>query len=382
MGRRIQSVFLLCLFLFSGVVWAEELPDESADQNLQGQLEASGAGELTSQVPDQTQEILEQLDLKELDYRILLSLTPEQIWQVCKAAFSKMIRAPLLLLGMLVAVILLCAAMDALKIGFNAKGLERIFNGVAVLCLITIVLEPVTDCIQKASQAIFQGSMFMNGFIPVFCGILASGGQLVSAGVYHLLLFGTSQVVGQAASQILVPLISIFLAFCFTGAIAPELHLDQIGKTVKKFVNWALGLLLTVYVGLLGIQSIVAVSADTVTVKTAKFVTSSFVPVIGSALSDALVTAQACLKLLKASVGVYGILIAVFTFLPLFAEIICWYLAMQAAAFLGQLMGTGSITKVLEATASALGLLMSITLLFGLLFIISTTVMLVVGAGG
>ncbi len=382
MGRRIQSVFLLCLFLFSGVVWAEELPDESADQNLQGQLEASGAGELTSQVPDQTQEILEQLDLKELDYRILLSLTPEQIWQVCKAAFLKMIRAPLLLLGMLVAVILLCAAMDALKIGFNAKGLEKIFNGVAVLCLITIVLEPVTDCIQKASQAIFQGSMFMNGFIPVFCGILASGGQLVSAGVYHLLLFGTSQVVGQAASQILVPLISIFLAFCFTGAIAPELHLDQIGKTVKKFVNWALGLLLTVYVGLLGIQSIVAVSADTVTVKTAKFVTSSFVPVIGSALSDALVTAQACLKLLKASVGVYGILIAVFTFLPLFAEIICWYLAMQAAAFLGQLMGTGSITKVLEATASALGLLMSITLLFGLLFIISTTVMLVVGAGG
>lgn len=382
MGRRIQSVFLLCLFLFSGVAWAEEPPGESADQNLQGQLEASGAEKLASQAPDQTQEILEQLDLKDLDYRQLLSLTPGQIWQVCKAAFSKMIRAPLLLLGMLVAVILLCAAMDALKIGFNAKGLEKVFNGVAVLCLITLVLEPVTDCIQKASQAIFQGSMFMNGFIPVFCGILASGGQPVSAGVYHLLLFGTSQVVGQAASQILVPLISIFLAFCFTGAIAPELHLDQIGKTVKKFVNWALGLLLTIYVGLLGIQSIVAVSADTVTVKTAKFVTSSFVPVIGSALSDALVTAQACLKLLKASVGVYGILIAVFTFLPLFAEIICWYLAMQAAAFLGQLMGTGSITKVLEATASALGLLMSITLLFGLLFIISTTVMLVVGAGG
>ncbi len=382
MRQRILSIFFLCVFLFSGVVWGEESSDEMTDQNLQGQLAASGAEELASQVPDQTQEILAQLDLNNLDYRLLLSLTPSQIWQVCKAAFSKMIRAPLLLLGMLVAVILLCAVMDALKIGFNAKGLEKVFNGVAVLCLITIVLEPVTDCIQKASQAIFQGSMFMNGFIPVFCGILASGGQPVSAGVYHLLLFGTSQVVGQAASQILVPLISIFLAFCFTGAIVPELHLDQIGKTVKKFVNWALGLLLTIYVGLLGIQSIVAVSADTVTVKTAKFVTSSFVPVIGSALSDALVTAQACLKLLKASVGVYGILIAVFTFLPLFVEIICWYLAMQAAAFLGQLMGTGSITKVLEGTASALGLLMSITLLFGLLFIISTTVMLVVGAGG
>ena len=143
-----------------------------------------------------------------------------------------------------------------------------------------------------------------------------------------------------------------------------------------------MGLLLTVYVGLLGVQSMVAVSADTVTVKTAKFVTSSFVPVIGSALSDALVTAQSCLKLLKTSVGVYGILIAVFTFLPLLAEIICWYLTMQAASLIGQLVGTGTLSKVLEATSSALGLLMSITLLFGLLFIISTTVMLVVGMGG
>ena len=382
MRQKIFSLFLICLFMFSGVAWAEELPDESTDQNLQGQLEASGADELVQQVPDQTKEILSQLELQDLDYRLLLSLTPGQIWQVCKAVFSKMVRAPLLLLGTLVAVILLCAAMDALKIGFNAKGLEKMFNGVAVLCLITVVLEPVTGCIQKASQAILQGSMFMNGFIPVFCGILASGGQPVSAGVYHLLRFGTSQVIGQAASQILVPLISIFLAFCFTGAIAPELHLDQIGKTIKKFVNWSLSLLLTVYVGLLGIQSIVAVSADTVTVKTAKFVTSSFVPVIGSALSDALVTAQACLKLLKASVGAYGILIAAFTYLPLLLEIICWYLAMQTAAFLGQLVGAGSIAKVLEGTASALGLLMSITLLFGLLFIISTTVMLVVGAGG
>ena len=382
MRRKIICLFLLCLFCIPRVAWAQETSDEITNKNLQGQIEASGAQELSEQAPDEAKEILSQLELQQLDYRKLLSLSPTQLWQVCKSAFSQTVRAPLLLLGTLTAVILLCAAMDALKVGFNAHGLDKVFSGVAVLCLIAAVLEPITYCIQKTAQAILQGSQFMNGFIPVFCGILTAGGQPVSAGVYHLLLFGTSQVVGQTASQILVPLIGIFLAFCFTAAIAPELHLDQIGKTVKKFVNWALGLLLTVYVGLLGVQSMVAVSADTVTVKTAKFVTSSFVPVIGSALSDALVTAQSCLKLLKTSVGVYGILIAAFTFLPLLAEIICWYLTMQAASLIGQLVGTGTLSKVLEATSSALGLLMSITLLFGLLFIISTTVMLVVGMGG
>ena len=79
---------------------------------------------------------------------------------------------------------------------------------------------------------------------------------------------------------------------------------------------------------------------------------------------------------------VFLFLVAAFTFLPLLTEIICWYLAMQAAALVSQLVGAGTLSKVLEGTASALGLLMSITLLFGLLFIISTTVMLIVGMGG
>lgn len=383
MGRKIICGILLVLCL-TPLAWAQDegQPEDLTGQNIESQMEAAGVAKLEESAPDAAKEILKQLELDQLDYRLLLSLTPGQLWQVIKGVVSQTVQAPLILLGAMVAVILLCSAMDALKVSFNAEGMEKVFNGVAVLCLVTAVLDPVTRCIQKASDAILQGSQFMTGFVPVFCGILTAGGQPVSAGVYHLLLFGTSQVVGQLAAKILVPLIGIFLAFCFTAAIVPELQMDKMAKTIKKFVNWALGLMLTVYIGLLGIQSMVAVSADTVTVKTAKFVTSSFVPVIGSALSDALVTAQACLKLLKTSVGVYGILIAALTFLPILLEIICWYLSMQAAVLVGQLVGASKVTKVLEGTAAALGLLMSITILFGLLFIISTTVMLIVGMGG
>ena len=87
---------------------------------------------MAEQAPDEAKEILSQLELQQLDYRKLLSLSPTQLWQVCKSAFSQTVRAPLLLLGTLTAVILLCAAMDALKVGFNAHGLDKVFSGVAV----------------------------------------------------------------------------------------------------------------------------------------------------------------------------------------------------------------------------------------------------------
>lgn len=156
MRRKIICLFLLCLFCIPGVAWAQETSDEITNQNLQGQIEASGAQELSEQAPDEAKEILSQLELQQLDYRKLLSLSPTQLWQVCKSAFSQTVRAPLLLLGTLTAVILLCATMDALKVGFNAHGLDKVFSGVAVLCLIAAVLEPITHCIQKLLKLFYK----------------------------------------------------------------------------------------------------------------------------------------------------------------------------------------------------------------------------------
>ena len=63
------------------------------------------------------------------------------------------------------------------------------------------------------------------------------------------------------------------------------------------------------------------------------------VPVVGGALSDALGSVQSCVKLLKTSVGAYGIIIAVMTFLPLLIESISWLLVTKisqvVAGFLG-----------------------------------------------
>ena len=356
--------------------------DESQWEYLQEQTESLGLQEITEDLPEETKDYLAKLNLRKLDGRQILSLTPKQLWLLIKEMFVRGIKAPLSLFGALSAVILLCAAVQTLKSGFHADGLERVFAAVSAMCIMAVILEPVTQCVQRVSQTVQDSAAFLNGYIPVFCGVLTVSGQPATAGIYHLLLFGASQMIAQAVSQLILPLIGIFLAFCFVGAMTPDLSLEKLSSALKKLIGWGLGLMLTVYVGLLGLQSMVAAGADSITMKTAKFVTSSFIPVIGSALSDAMMTARACLKLLKTSVGVYGILIAVLTFLPLFLEILCWYLSAQGAAMLGHLAGAKTPAKLMDGIADALGILLSILLLFCLLFIISTTIMLIVGAGG
>ena len=381
--KLIRIIFcMLLIAVWVRPAYGAEKTDESQWEYLQEQTESLGLQEITEDLSEETKDYLAKLNLRKLDGRQILSLTPKQLWLLIKEMFVRGIKAPLSLFGALSAVILLCAAVQALKSGFHADGLERVFAAVSAMCIMAVILEPVTQCVQRVSQTVQDSAAFLNGYIPVFCGVLTVSGQPATAGIYHLLLFGASQVIAQAVSQLILPLIGIFLAFCFVGAMTPDLSLEKLSSALKKLIGWGLGLMLTVYVGLLGLQSMVAAGADSITMKTAKFVTSSFIPVIGSALSDAMMTARACLKLLKTSVGVYGILIAVLTFLPLFLEILCWYLSAQGAAMLGHLAGAKTPAKLMDGIADALGILLSILLLFCLLFIISTTIMLIVGAGG
>lgn len=129
-------------------------------------------------------------------------------------------------------------------------------------------------------------------------------------------------------------------------------------------------------------QSMVAGGGDGMAYKTAKFLIGSFVPVVGGSLSEALTTAQGCLRMLKGWVGAYGVAVGALTFVPVLLEIAAWYGALQAAALAGDLAGAEKISKVLRGTAAALGLLLSITLVLGLLFIITLTIVLLTVSGG
>ena len=55
---------------------------------------------------------------------------------------------------------------------------------------------------------------------------------------------------------------------------------------------------------------------DVTTNRTLRFVVSSFVPVVGSALGEALSTVQGCIKVLKGGVGAFGVLAVVLCSCP------------------------------------------------------------------
>ena len=189
------------------------------------------------------------------------------------------------------------------------------------------------------------------------------------------------QVVAQIVSSVLVPLMGIYLAFCIAGSLAPGIDVNAVAQVIRKTVSWALGLLLTIFVGLLSLQTMVASGSDTVVSKTAKFLIGSFVPVVGSALSDAFVATQGYMKLLKTTVGVFGVLVAAMTFLPILLQTVMWYLAVNLSSALGEMLGVKPVAQILKSASATLGVLIAVILCFALLIIISTSLVLIISMG-
>lgn len=389
-GRRRRrggaAGLLLCVLLAGGILWSapaaaagETAPDP--DAVVDELLRESGVDSLFSLLPEEGRELLEEQGVDSVTPEALLDLS---FWDLLAAGWNRIgetLTAPLGLLAASVGVILLCALLQSMQSSFQGGTLERVFSAVSTLCISTVIMLPVTGLIRQICELLDTMSRFLLGFVPVYLGILTASGKPVSAAAYGTGVMGAAQVVAQLSATVLAPLLGIYLAFCLIGGASPEIHVDSIAKTVQSAVIAVLGLLLTVFVGLLSVQGVIAASADTLTMKTARFAVGSFLPVVGGALAEALSTIQSCMGVVRSVVGGFGIAAIAAAFLPPVLTVLCMKGALFVAGGVGDALGTSQAAGLLRAASSALTLLLGLVLVFGMLFVVSLSIMLVLANG-
>lgn len=384
MKAKIVFITLLFLFLFALPVHAQaDTPPPSEDQDYyQQQMELSGADELTNELPNDTRVMLENMGVNGADWESLQSLTPSAIFGQIASMAQSQSSGPLKAAVEVLAVMLLCALIEGMKLSLGERPMSGVMGAVSALCVCTIIILPVVSCVQSAAQVIKGASGFMLCYVPVIAGIMIAGGQTVSAASYHLMMVGAGEVISQIATGFLVPMLSIFLGLSITASISPRLNLNGICETFSKVVKWVLGVVMTIFVSLLTLQTVVGAAADTTGTKAVKFAISSFIPVVGGALSDAFNTVQGYVRLLKSGVGAFGILAAGCIFLPVILQCLLWMASVHICACVGDIFDLKQLSSLLRAAGKVISMLLAIILCCMMILTVSTVLVLVIGGGG
>lgn len=352
--------------------------DESDTDELLDEMQQSVSEELSGTVPESAEQMLEENGLSEFDTQAITDFQFTDLFQSIFQYIVQTIGTPFRLFILLVGVFMLMALVDSLH---TSEQMVTVQNFVGLTALLVVISSPVIECVQRAVNTIVECSQFLLGFIPVFTGVVAAAGKPVSSLTYSSFLFGTVQVISQIASSVLTPLLCIYLALCICGALNPQLHLDSAAASVKKVVIWTIGLLLTIFVALLSIQSLVSGASDTIATKTTKFFIGSSIPVFGSALSDVYSSIQGCLGFMKQVTGSFSIIVVICTFLPIVIDVLFIMLAVNLGAVVGDVMGVTRMCKLLRSVSSMLSLLLGLILCFAVMVIVSTTIIMVLSMG-
>lgn len=353
--------------------------DAMFQEYYEQQAEDSGANDLPNYLPDDTKSQLDQMGISGVDWNSIQSIQPNSVFSQILKMLGEGVQAPMKALLSLLGIMMLCALLNSMKINLGEKNMGGIMNLIGTLCICMVVITPIVQSIVKLTGVIHGASTFMLACIPVLVGIMIANGQTVTASSYNLLMLGTTNSISFLSAHFLAPCMNIFLGFSVVSAISPTLRLNTLCNTISKIVKWVLGFCMSVFTGLLTIQSLLGGSVDVTTNRTLRFVVSSFVPVVGSALGEALSTVQGCIKVLKGGVGAFGVLAVVFMFLPILIECLLWQMTLTVCAGIGDVFDLKEITSILNAASKVMSMMLAILLCTMAMMTISTVVVLMMG---
>jgi stage III sporulation protein AE len=344
-----------------------------------------GQGDLMDALPGTAREFMHENDITP-DNAGALSFTPLSVIRGVLDLFLDELSRPLRMLAALTGVILLCAAAETLRDSTGSAGntnrASDTFGVVGVLAGAGLMIMYVSEIVARAAVTLNAGATFLLVFVPVFAGIMAICGQLTTASVFSGILITAGQVFAYITSVVLTPLASCILGVSAAGAVNPDLKIDSLAKTLAKVVSWALALLVTIFTGLLSLQSLISTSADTVAMRAVKFTVSSTVPIVGGAVTDALATVRGSLNLLRGSTGTFGIIAGLAIIAPTMISVFCHKLALGVAAAVSDMFGLKTLSSLLRSGESVTGIIFALLFCFTLVMVISVALMLLLWNGG
>lgn len=167
------------------------------------------------------------------------------------------------------------------------------------------------DIIGLAKNTIQNLVGFSYTLLPILLTLMMTTGNIVSAGAVQPILLFLITFIGNMITTFLLPLILVGTALSIISKVSDKVQIDKLAKYFKSSVVWVLGIVLTIFVGVLSLEGSLTSSVDGVTAKTAKAAVSNFIPVVGKILGDAVDTVIGCSNILKNAVGIVGVIVVI-----------------------------------------------------------------------
>jgi len=259
----------------------------------------------------------------------------------------------------------------------ESENLNYSFDVVSAGVCAVILLLPVSTLIFDVCKVVKSCCIFMNAFIPIYAALIVAVGYSATSASYSTLMFSVTQIFSIIADIIIVPLSNLTLVSSIGAAFntVSKGFYELLRKSIIIILSTSMG----IFIAVLNLQTVISAPSDTIGIKTVKTALGTFIPIVGTALSDSVSVLLAGAGTLKSTVGVYAVINIVVCVVPVLIKLLIWRLTVAVSVIMLELSQSEMSVNIVKAIGSVITLMISVVLCVSVAYLLSVILTLSIG---
>jgi len=256
------------------------------------------------------------------------------------------------------------------------KSVGSLINVVCFISIAVMSLKIVIDLMNSVSKTILMIEGQMEVVFPILLTLITAIGSVVTVGTFQPTLAVLSSIITKLFTCILIPIFIFSVVFSIVGNISKNIKLEKFSKFFLSLFNWVIGVVFTIFIAFITIQGLTSSSLDAVSLKTAKFAIKSYIPVVGSYLSDGVGLIVASSIIIKNAVGASGLILLGATILVPIINIAVIMLLFKLVSAILETVCEPQIPNFLFALSKSLNMLNVCLISVGFMYLVSVSILM------
>lgn len=290
--------------------------------------------------------------------KVLSGFDPASVVTGVLKVIAGEVRASLALLGQLIILAVMCGILSEFAAGFEIEQVTTIARSACFMVLALMATNSFLVTIRAANEAVDKMTAFMHASTPLLFTLLSAVGGITSAAVMSPAVVAVAGLTSGLVRNVVFPLLFLAAGLEVVSMIADRVQLTQFSGLARDVAIACLGGGMTLFVGVTTIRGVGAQVADSLSIRAAKFVSGTFIPVVGKMFSDAVGVVASCAALIHGGLSVAGVVTIFMICLVPAAKILSVAVMYRLAGAIVQPLGDQGLSKCLGVLGNTLVLVL------------------------
>lgn len=373
----------ICIVLFLICMMISNCSYAKTDETIEEQKETFGISDFIKESQKYKGDFLEDIDMSELMNNAIQGNVDNNVLikKVIKL-FGTEVRSSVKTLISILVIIVIHSVLKAISDSLENNNISEIIYYVQYILIVTVIMSNFNSIIQTVKETSQNLVAFMNMLVPILITLMVYTGSITTSGILEPFILFMINFVGNMIQSILIPLMLIITVFSIISKISNKIQIDKISSFLKSSVIWFLGIILTVFVGVISLEGTLSSSVDGITAKTTKAAVSTMIPVVGKILGDAVDTVLGCGLVLKNAVGIVGVIVIIGICIVPIIKLGVITIAYNLSASIIQPIADEKIVKLLSEMGGIFKVLLGILCSLSVMLVIGITLVIKISNSG